>query len=362
MLRSRETRSRRPAPRPWAAARSPSSAPASASGPRRRRATAATRSRRPPGRASPTAGAAARWSRCRCRAPGSAHRRAPAGTWSSVCRNACVSPRMDSTMSQMGSCAGRFKRRRPLPRCRIAAGTRPAPPAGSPRRRRSTRGGSKGIMADHASSRPASAFPVAGSQSPDHGACVAATDPARARHRRHPDRQGDGAQPHLVRLLPRPGGAADGDGPAARRAAGSSPRLRTRSRRMPSADVVDLSRLQFAVTALYHFLFVPLTLGLSWILVIMESVYVMTGQGDLPRHDEVLGEALRHQFRDGRHHRDHDGVPVRHELGVLLALRRRHLRRAAGARGADGVLHGVDVRRPVLLRLGPAAARSSTCW
>ena len=43
-------------------------------------------------------------------------------------------------------------------------------------------------------------------------------------------------------------------------------------------DVVDLSRLQFAVTALYHFLFVPLTLGLSWILVIMESVYVMTGK------------------------------------------------------------------------------------
>ncbi|MES1204260.1 MAG: cytochrome ubiquinol oxidase subunit I, partial [Pseudomonadota bacterium] len=28
-------------------------------------------------------------------------------------------------------------------------------------------------------------------------------------------------------------------------------------------DVVDLSRLQFALTALYHFLFVPLTLGLS---------------------------------------------------------------------------------------------------
>lgn len=40
---------------------------------------------------------------------------------------------------------------------------------------------------------------------------------------------------------------------------------------------VDLSRLQFAVTALYHFLFVPLTLGIVWILFIMESVYVMTG-------------------------------------------------------------------------------------
>ena len=43
-------------------------------------------------------------------------------------------------------------------------------------------------------------------------------------------------------------------------------------------SVVDLSRLQFAATALYHFLFVPLTLGLSFILAIMESVYVMTGK------------------------------------------------------------------------------------
>ncbi|MBY6243539.1 cytochrome ubiquinol oxidase subunit I [Methylosinus sp. Sm6] len=43
-------------------------------------------------------------------------------------------------------------------------------------------------------------------------------------------------------------------------------------------DVVTLSRLQFALTALYHFLFVPLTLGLSLILAIMESVYVMTGR------------------------------------------------------------------------------------
>src|SRR5476649_231744 len=46
----------------------------------------------------------------------------------------------------------------------------------------------------------------------------------------------------------------------------------------PLDDVVNLSRLQFAATALYHFLFVPLTLGLSWMLVIMESVYVMTGK------------------------------------------------------------------------------------
>src|SRR5277367_4021900 len=43
-------------------------------------------------------------------------------------------------------------------------------------------------------------------------------------------------------------------------------------------DIVELSRLQFAVTALYHFLFVPLTIGLSVLLGIMETVYVMTGR------------------------------------------------------------------------------------
>ena len=43
-------------------------------------------------------------------------------------------------------------------------------------------------------------------------------------------------------------------------------------------DIVDLSRLQFAFTAMIHFLFVPLTLGLSFLLAIMESVYVMTGK------------------------------------------------------------------------------------
>ncbi len=41
--------------------------------------------------------------------------------------------------------------------------------------------------------------------------------------------------------------------------------------------LVDWSRLQFAVTAMYHWIFVPLTLGLSFIIAIMESIYVKTG-------------------------------------------------------------------------------------
>ncbi len=47
---------------------------------------------------------------------------------------------------------------------------------------------------------------------------------------------------------------------------------------VPSDTVVELSRWQFAATALYHFLFVPLTLGLSFILAAMETVYVTTGK------------------------------------------------------------------------------------
>lgn len=42
--------------------------------------------------------------------------------------------------------------------------------------------------------------------------------------------------------------------------------------------LVELSRFQFAFTAMYHFIFVPLTLGMTFMLAIMESVYVMTGK------------------------------------------------------------------------------------
>lgn len=47
---------------------------------------------------------------------------------------------------------------------------------------------------------------------------------------------------------------------------------------LPATDVVMLSRIQFGMTALYHFLFVPLTLGLSTLLGIMETVYFITNR------------------------------------------------------------------------------------
>lgn len=44
-----------------------------------------------------------------------------------------------------------------------------------------------------------------------------------------------------------------------------------------STSLLDWSRAQFAMTAMYHWLFVPLTLGLGAIMAIMETVYVRTG-------------------------------------------------------------------------------------
>ena len=48
-------------------------------------------------------------------------------------------------------------------------------------------------------------------------------------------------------------------------------------------SLVDWSRAQFALTAVYHWLFVPLTLGLSFIIAIMETIYVRTGNEEWKR-------------------------------------------------------------------------------
>ncbi len=48
-------------------------------------------------------------------------------------------------------------------------------------------------------------------------------------------------------------------------------------------DVVTLSRLQFAITTIYHFFFVPLTLGLVILVAIMETIYVRSGNESYKR-------------------------------------------------------------------------------
>ncbi len=64
-------------------------------------------------------------------------------------------------------------------------------------------------------------------------------------------------------------------------------------------DVLALSRLQFAATAMFHFLFVPLTLGLCILVAWMETVYVRTGDADHLRMTRFWGKLFLINFALG---------------------------------------------------------------
>ena len=68
---------------------------------------------------------------------------------------------------------------------------------------------------------------------------------------------------------------------------------------MISTELVDLSRWQFALTSMYHFLFVPLTLGLSFMLVVMESCYLVTGKEIYKDMTRVWGKLFGVNFALG---------------------------------------------------------------
>ena len=64
-------------------------------------------------------------------------------------------------------------------------------------------------------------------------------------------------------------------------------------------DVVMLSRLQFAVAVFFHFIFVPLTLGLSVLLAVMETIYVRTGNEQYKRMAKFWGKLFLINFTLG---------------------------------------------------------------
>ncbi|HUN00237.1 MAG TPA: cytochrome ubiquinol oxidase subunit I, partial [Halothiobacillus sp.] len=68
---------------------------------------------------------------------------------------------------------------------------------------------------------------------------------------------------------------------------------------MINNTVVELSRWQFASTALYHFLFVPLTLGLTVFLAALETVYVVTGKPIYREMTQFWGKLLLINFALG---------------------------------------------------------------
>lgn len=76
--------------------------------------------------------------------------------------------------------------------------------------------------------------------------------------------------------------------------------------------VVWLSRLQFAATALFHFLFVPLTLGLGPLVVIMETIHLRTGDRDYLRLARFFGRLFIINFVIGTV----TGLPLEFQFGT----------------------------------------------
>jgi cytochrome d ubiquinol oxidase subunit I len=62
---------------------------------------------------------------------------------------------------------------------------------------------------------------------------------------------------------------------------------------------IMLSRWQFAITTIYHFFFVPLTLGLVWFVAIMETIYVRTGNETYKRMAKFWGKLFLINFAMG---------------------------------------------------------------
>ncbi len=64
-------------------------------------------------------------------------------------------------------------------------------------------------------------------------------------------------------------------------------------------DVVFLSRIQFAVAVFFHFIFVPLTLGLSVLVAVMETIYVKTNNEMWKRMAKFWGKLFLINFALG---------------------------------------------------------------
>src|SRR6266567_6860949 len=64
-------------------------------------------------------------------------------------------------------------------------------------------------------------------------------------------------------------------------------------------DAVTLARLQFAVTTVYHFFFVPLTVGLVILVAVMETIYVRSGNEMYKRMVRFWGRLFLINFAMG---------------------------------------------------------------
>ena len=116
----------------------------------------------------------------------------------------------------------------------------------------------------------------------------------------------------------------------------------------------ELARWQFATTSIYHFLFVPVTIGLAFLVGAPADGVAPQREAGVQAPDALFRDATSDQCCRRRGDRAGTGVRVRDELVGLLALRGRRLRWPAGDGEPGGVRVGVDLPRVVAVRLGQA--------
>ena len=113
----------------------------------------------------------------------------------------------------------------------------------------------------------------------------------------------------------------------------------------------DLARWQFATTSIYHFLFVPVTMGLSFLVAVLQTAWYRSGKPEQKRLTRFFGVLLLINVAVGVV----TGLVQEFEFGMnwsaYSAVRRRCVRCAAGDGGTGGVLPRVDVPRAVAVRL-----------
>ena len=107
-------------------------------------------------------------------------------------------------------------------------------------------------------------------------------------------------------------------------------------------SLIDWSRAQFALTAIYHWIFVPLTLGLAVVMGIMETVYYRTG-------DEFWKRTAKFWMKI---YGIDSGIRVWNELEQLFLVCRRYFRSPTCHRGHSCFLYGGDIYSCNVLRLG----------
>ncbi len=117
---------------------------------------------------------------------------------------------------------------------------------------------------------------------------------------------------------------------------------------------LDLARLQFAMTSIYHFLFVPVTIGLAFLTAVLQTCWHRSGRDEYLRLTRFFGTLLVINVAVGVV----TGLVQEFQFGMDWSTYSRTVGDVFGAPAGDGgarrLLPRVDVPRAVALRLGQA--------